>query len=222
MAGVCGKKYILYPKTASMPTYDPRVDAYIEKAPAYAKPILEHLRELVHKACPGVEETIKWRVPFFDYEGSPLFVIAAFKQHCKFGFWKASLLKDPKGLLKVYDKAGMGHLDHITSLKNLPSDKILLAYMKEAIQFNEEGVKLPPRAKSAPKKELPVPALLASALKKNKTAQIVFDGFPASHRKEYIQWIIEAKTEETQQKRVKTTIEWVAEGKQRNWKYMKK
>ena len=205
-----------------MPTYDPRVDTYIDKAPDYAKPILGHLRELVHKACPEVEETIKWQFPFFDYAGSPLCVITAFKQYCKFGFWKASLLKDPKGLLQVFEKAGMGHLDRIASLKDLPADKILLAYIKEAMKLNEEGVKLPPRTKSATKKELPVPAILAAALKKNKRAQTAFENFPPSHRKEYIQWITEAKTEETQQKRVKTTIEWVAEGKQRNWKYMKK
>ncbi len=206
-----------------MPTYDPRIDAYIDKAPAYAKPILEHLRELVHKACPDVEETIKWSMPFFDYKGSPLCVIAAFKQHCKLGFWKASLLKDDrKSLLKVFEKAGMGHLENISSLDGLPADKVLLAYIREAANLNEEGVKLPPRVKSAPKKELPVPAILAAALKKNKRAQTTWEKFPPSHRKEYIQWITEAKTEETQQRRVKTTIEWVMEGKQRNWKYMKK
>ena len=205
-----------------MPTIDPRVDAYIAKAPAYAKPILVHLRQLLHKACPGVEETMKWSMPFFDYKGSPLCVIAAFKQHCKLGFWKASLLKDDGGLLKMFEKAGMGHLENIGSLEDLPADKILLAYIREASRLNEEGVKLPARAKKATIKELPVPAVLASALKKNKKAKAAFEAFPPSHRKEYIQWITEAKTDETQQRRVETAIEWMAEGKSRNWKYMKK
>jgi uncharacterized protein YdeI (YjbR/CyaY-like superfamily) len=205
-----------------MPTIDPRVDAYIAKAPAYAKPILTHLRQLVHKACPGVGETIKWSMPFFDYKGSPLCVMAAFKQYCKLGFWKASLLKDKKDLLQLFEKAGMGHLENIGSLKDLPADKVLLTYIKEAATLNEEGVKLPARAKAGPKKELPVPPSLAAALKKNKKAQTAFEAFPPSHRKEYIQWITEAKTEETQTKRVKTAIEWITEGKHRNWKYMKK
>jgi uncharacterized protein YdeI (YjbR/CyaY-like superfamily) len=205
-----------------MPAIDPRVDAYIAKAPAYAKPILVHLRQLVHKACPGVEETIKWSMPFFDYKGSPLCVISAFKQHCKFGFWKGSLLKDSGELLKMFEKAGMGHLENIRSLEDIPADKTMLSYIKEAAKLNEEGVKLPARAKTAPKKDLPVPAPFAAALKKNKKAQTAFDAFPPSHRKEYIQWIAEAKTDETRDKRVKTAIEWIAEGKARNWKYMKK
>lgn len=205
-----------------MPTIDPRVDAYIAKAPAYARPILEHLRQLIHKGCPAVEETMKWSMPFFDYKGSPLCVIAAFKQYCKLGFWKASLLKDPQGLLKNYEKAGMGHLDSIASLENLPSDKVMLAYIKEAAKLNEDGVKLPPRQKAGPKKALPVPPGLAAALKKSKKAQAAFEGFPPSHRREYIEWITEAKTEETRDKRIKTAIEWMAEGKSRNWKYAKK
>jgi uncharacterized protein YdeI (YjbR/CyaY-like superfamily) len=205
-----------------MPAIDPRIDAYIAKAPAYAKPILGHLRLLVHKACPEVVETMKWSMPFFDYKDSPLCVIAAFKQHCKFGFWKASLLKDTEELLKKYEKAGMGRLEYIHSLEDIPADKVLLAYIKEAGKLNEEGVKLPARPKTAPKKDLPVPPALAAALKKSKKAQTAFDIFPPSHRREYIQWITEAKTEETQTKRVKTAIEWIAEGKARNWKYMKK
>ena len=202
-----------------MPASDPRIDAYIAKSPAYAQPILKHLRQLVHKACPGAEETMKWNAPFFDYKGSTVCVMAAFKQHCKFGFWKASLLKDPAGLLNMYEKAGMGHLKNIASIKDLPADKILLAYIREAAQLNESGVKLPARAKATPKKALPVPPALAAALKKNKKASTAFEAFPPSHRRDYIEWITEAKTEETRDKRLKTAIEWIAEGKSRNWKY---
>ena len=199
---------------------DPRVDAYIKKAAGFAHPILEHLRSLIHKGCPGVKETIKWSFPVFEYEGGILCNMAAFKQHCSFGFWKASLMADPEKILKMREeKTGMGHFDRITSLKDLPSDKILLAYIKEAARLNEEGVKVSRPKPAGPVKELPVPPALLAALKKNKKAQTAFEAFPPSHRKEYIQWITEAKTEPTRDKRIATTLEWLEEGKSRNWKY---
>lgn len=200
---------------------DPRVDAYIAGAAEFARPILQHLRSLVHKACPGVKETMKWSFPNFEYHGAILCNMAAFKEHCSFGFWKASLMKDPEGiLLRKEDKNGMGHFDKIVSRKDLPTDRILLAYIRQAAQLNEEGVKVP-RPRAAPKKELPIPPALAAALKKNKTAQSTFDAFPPSHRREYIEWITEAKTEETRDRRIATTLEWLIEGKSRNWKYKK-
>ncbi|HTI07053.1 MAG TPA: YdeI/OmpD-associated family protein [Puia sp.] len=205
-----------------MATTDPRIDAYIARSAPFARPILQHLRELVHKACPEARETIKWGFPHFEYNGAILCSMAAFKQHSTFGFWKASLMKDPEGILQVADRHSMGHFDRITTLKDLPADKILIAYIKQAALLNEEGVKLPPRPAKAPKKELPVPAELTAALKKNKAAQATFAAFPPSHRYEYIEWITEAKTDETKQKRVATTLEWLTEGKSRNWKYQKK
>ena len=205
-----------------MASTDPRIDAYIAKSADFARPILEHLRKLVHKGCPGVDETIKWSMPFFEFHGSPLCNMSGFKQHCAFGFWNASLLKDPEGILHVRDKNSMGHLDRITSLKDLPADKTLIAYIKEAAALNEKGIKKPSRTPAAPKAELPVPAALATALKKNKKAGAAFEAFAPSHRREYIAWIIEAKTEETRDKRVATTLEWLVEGKSRNWKYQKK
>ena len=204
-----------------MPATDPRVDAYIEKkAVAFARPILIHCRKIIHKACPEVEETIKWGMPFFDYKGSPICCIAAFKEHCTFTFWKAKLMKDPEGILQVAERHAMGNFDRITSLKDLPSDKILTAYIKEAAKLNEEEVKLPPRKKAAPA-ALKVPVDLAAALKKNKQAQTIFDNFPPGKRKDYIEWITEAKTEPTKLKRIETAVEWIAQGKGRNWKYEK-
>jgi uncharacterized protein YdeI (YjbR/CyaY-like superfamily) len=203
----------------AMPNNDPRIDAYIAKAADFARPVLQHLRQLVHKACPDVEETIKWGFPHFGYRGDILCSMAAFKQHCSFGFWKASAMKDPDGILKVTDRHSMGHFEKITSKKDLPSDKSLIAYIKEAARLNEEGVKKPERSKKAPAAALPVPAELAAALKKNKKALAIFDGFPPSHKKEYIEWITEAKTEPTKEKRIATTLEWLTEGKSRNWKY---
>jgi uncharacterized protein YdeI (YjbR/CyaY-like superfamily) len=148
--------------------------------------------------------------------------MAAFKQHCAFGFWKASLLKDPAGVLQRGEESSAGSLGRISSLEDLPADKILLAYIKEAMALNDQGVRLPPREKKAPKKEPPMPPALKAALKKNKLAQVAFEAFPPSHRREYIQWITEAKTDETRLRRVATALEWIAEGKARNWKYERK
>ena len=204
-----------------MAATDARIDAYIAKSADFAKPVLEHIRKLVHKSCPDVQETIKWGMPFFEYAGAILCNMAAFKQHCSFGLWNAPLLKDPEGILQLKDKNAMGHLDRITTVKDLPADKIMMAYIREAASLNAAGVKKP-APKKTPKKELPIPGGLATALKKNKKAQANFDVLPPSHRREYIEWITEAKTEATQEKRIATTIEWVTEGKSRNWKYGKK
>ena len=205
-----------------MATTDPRIDTYIKGSADFARPILEHLRKLIHKACPDVVETIKWSRPFFEYEGGMLCHISAFKQHCAVGFWNAPLLKDPAGVLHIKDKNAMGHFDRITSLKDLPADKVLIALIKEAATLNEQGVKKPAPAKKQAKAPLPVPPALASALKKNKKAADTFAAFPPSHRREYIEWITEAKTDETRDRRIATTLEWLTEGKSRNWKYEKK
>ncbi len=200
---------------------DPRVDAYIAKSQDFAKPILEHLRDLVHKACPEVEETMKWSFPHFDYKGM-MCSMAAFKQHCAFGFWKASLMKDKKLTANAKTETAMGHLGRITSLKDLPNDKVLLSYIKEAKKLNDDGVKLPLKSAAKIKKEVVIPDYFLKAVKKNKTAYKAFESFSPSHKREYVEWITEAKTDETRNKRMATTIEWLSEGKPRNWKYMKK
>jgi len=199
---------------------DSRVDAYIEKAAPFAKPVLIKLRKLIFQACPEAVETIKWSFPNYEAHGSMLCSMAAFKEHCAFGFWKASLLKDPEAILQVKDRNAMGHLDRIGSLKDLPADRILVAYIKEAALLNKNNIKVA-RPKATPKKELSVPKSLAAALKKNKKAAAFFEEFSPSARREYIEWITEAKTEETLSKRLATTIEWLSEGKSRNWKYKK-
>lgn len=204
-----------------MPNTDPRVDAYIAKCAEFAQPILKHIRSLVHKACPEATENIKWSMPFFELNGGIICNMAGFKQHCSLGFWNAPLLKDPAGVLQLKDKNAMGHLDKITSLKDLPADKVLVGLIKEAAKLAEQGVKKPAPAAKAPKAALPEPAALTAALKKNKKAKTTFEGFPPSHRREYIEWITEAKTDATREKRIATTIEWLEEGKDRNWKYRK-
>jgi uncharacterized protein YdeI (YjbR/CyaY-like superfamily) len=200
-----------------MPTTDPRVDAYIDKSAEFAKPILLHLRKIVHQACPEAKETMKWSFPHFDYKGM-LCGMASFKRHCAFGFWKQSLMEESN----FPQKKAMGSLGRITSLDDLPDDKTLTAMVKEAVKLNDEGVKVKKPAKTAEKKELVVPDDLRGALLKNKKANETFDKFTYSHRKEYIEWIEEAKTDATREKRLATTIEWLSEGKARNWKYQRK
>lgn len=197
-----------------------KTDAYIAKAAPFAQPILQHIRELVHRACPHAEEAIKWGFPHFLTHGEILCNMAAFKQHCSLGFWKAAIMEDPKGLLTIMEKASMGHMGKIGSLKDLPPDKTLLSYFREADRLNRDGIKLPAKPASE-KKELETPPALAAALKTNKAAGKVFAGGSYSFRKEYIEWVEEAKTEATRNKRIAQAVEWIAEGKGRNWKYQK-
>ncbi|HEV2352853.1 MAG TPA: YdeI/OmpD-associated family protein [Puia sp.] len=203
-----------------MADHDPRIDAYIAKSAEFARPILRHLRELVHDACPGVTESIKWGMPFFEYSGGVLCNMASFKQHCAFGFWNASLLKDPQAVLQVRNRTSMGHLERITALGDLPSDKTIIALVKEAARLNEQGIKKA-APKREPKLELAVPPALEAALKKNKKAKAYFDGASPSQRREYVEWITEARTDPTRDKRIATAMEWMAEGKSRNWQYKK-
>ena len=195
-----------------MPT-DPRIDAYIERAAPFARPILVHVRALVHQACPGVEETIKWGMPTFMYAGSILCGMAAFKQHASFGFWKHALVV---GEGEPHD--GMGSFGKLTSVDDLPSKRTLLMQIRKAMKLNEDGVKSPPR-RSSSKPQAEMPESLLAALKKNKAAQATFEAFPPSCKREYIEWIAEAKREETRSKRVTQAVGWMAEGKRRNWKY---
>lgn len=200
---------------------DPRVDLYISKSADFAKPILIHLRELIHLACPEVSETIKWSFASFDYMG-PMCSMAAFKQHCAFGFWKASIMKDKTLAKNSESESAMGHYGKITSLNDLPSDKKIIAHIKDAMMLNERGIKLPPKKVTKAKKEIVVPVFFLKELKKNKKAFTVFEAFSPSHKREYVEWISEAKTGETKNRRMETAIEWMSEGKSRNWKYIKK
>jgi hypothetical protein len=212
-------------KTASAASldgaYSPKVDKYIASAAPFAQPILTHIRDLVHKALPEVQEDMKWSMPFFLYRGLMLGNMAAFKQHCSFGLWgkegPANLRADG-----VYDRQAMGQLGKITSLKDLPSDRDLMKYLRAAAAEIDTGARTQnysrPKA-STPKAPPEVPAALRTALMKNKAAATEFAAMPPGCRREYCEWIAEAKRDETREKRVATAIEWIAEGKRRNWKY---
>ncbi|HEY6414126.1 MAG TPA: YdeI/OmpD-associated family protein [Edaphobacter sp.] len=198
--------------------FSPMVDAYIAKAAPFAQPVLEHLRELMHKGCPDVVEEIKWSMPFFVYKGQILGNIAAFKAHCSCNLWgggvAAAMRKDG-----VLSDDGMGKLGKIASVKELPANKVMIGYVKQAAAFIDGGGKTMQRKPKAAKGEAEVPAELAAALKKNKAAGATFAGFSPGCRREYVDWIAEAKRLETREKRVAQAVEWMAEGKQRNWKY---
>ncbi len=202
---------------------DPRIDTYIEKATPFAQPILDHIRSLVHQVCPNVEETMKWSFPHFDYKGAMMCSMASFKNHMAFGFWKASIMEDPYSILQQENRTAMGHLGKIKTMKDLPKDKIMLEYIKQAMILNEQGIKIVKApVKSAPKKEVIVPDYFIKALGKNIKALETFENFSPSHRREYINWITEAKTETTRDKRLATAIEWLSEGKIKDWKYVRK
>jgi uncharacterized protein YdeI (YjbR/CyaY-like superfamily) len=188
-----------------MPNKDPRIDAYLEKTPSFAKPILNRFRKLIHTACPQVEETIKWKAPFFLHKGI-LAAMGSFKHHCAIILWKGRLIP-------IKDRA---KLRRLTSMAEMPSDKILLGYIRKAIELNETGVKAP---KPKKKPDVVVPDYFLAALKKNKKALATFEAFSPSHRREYVQWITEAKREETRVTRIQKAIQQLATGKSLNWKY---
>jgi uncharacterized protein YdeI (YjbR/CyaY-like superfamily) len=196
---------------------DPRVDAYITKSADFAQPILKHLRKLVHKADPDIQEMVKWGMPTFVHDGI-VCGMAAFKQHCALGFWKGKLILDGKG--RRVDDA-MGSFGRITSLKDLPSDAKLLGYIKKAVKLNQEGVKVPAQAK---RKATPlrVPSDLSKALKASSKAAATFKALSTSHRNEYVEWVTGAKQQVTREKRLTTALKWLAEGKNYNWRYEKR
>ena len=199
-----------------MGTRDPRVSAYITDAAPFARPILTHVRKVVHTACPDVEETIKWGMPMFTYHGILCFM-AGFKQHVGFGFWKGGRV------VKARDnRAGsaMGQFGRLTEVGQLPSPRILTRYVREAMRVNEAGTGMPAKkAARRPKPAPRTPADLRAGLEKHARARAAWDASSPSHRREYVQWITEAKRAETRAGRVQTTIEWLTEGKSRNWKY---
>jgi uncharacterized protein YdeI (YjbR/CyaY-like superfamily) len=208
---------------SSTQTLNRKIDAYMAKAQPFAQPILNHLRELVHKGCPMVEETMKWSRPFFEYKGAILCNMSAFKEHCSFGFWGeeiGAVLREAG----VLGRDGMGSLGRITSVAELPPDKQLLGWIRQAAALVDDGQYTSPitarrKVVKAPKPSLEMPAELATALERNKKAAVVFAAFSPSCQREYVEWIAEAKRPETRDKRMETAMEWIAEGKQRNWKY---
>lgn len=200
--------------------HSPSVDQYILKSAEFAHPILEHLRALVHHACPEAKEVMKWSFPIFTYKDKNLCSMAAFKAHCAFTFWNANDLND-NGILEKSERAAMGHLGKIARLEDIPDEDLLIALIQEAMSAIDSGKKAP-RKPAENTKEIEVPKEFADALKADTHLAQQFNRFSPSKKKEYLQWFNEAKTESTKLKRIETAKEWIAEGKSRNWKYEKK
>ena len=192
---------------------DKRIDAYIAKSPEFARPILTRIREIVHEGCPECEETLKWNAPTFMYKDAILCGMVSFKQHCIFHFWKGTLV------VPSADKEGAGgQFGKLTKVSDLPPKKELFGYIKKAMALNEAGIKETKRP-IKPKPALATPKELTAALKKNKAALATFVDFSPSAKREYVEWIVDAKTDDTRAKRIAQAVEWIAEGKKRNWKY---
>ena len=206
-------------------TFDSRIDAYVAKSKPFAQPLLKHLRELVHKACPGVVETIKWSRPFFEYKGVILGNMSAFKEHCSFDFWGEEITAVLRNTA-VQQSDAIGSLGRITRIEELPNDKQMLDLLGKAASFIDSGQYTSPVAARHKVAKVPAPVVEAPpeftrALKANKKASLAFAAFSPSCKREYVEWIAEAKRAETREKRIITAIEWISEGKQRNWKYQK-
>jgi uncharacterized protein YdeI (YjbR/CyaY-like superfamily) len=210
-------------RTLDPGTLNPQIDAYIAKSKPFAQPILNRIREMVHKACPNVVETIKWSRPFFEYRGVILANMSAFKEHCSFGFWGeeiSAVLRD----LKLLQPDAMGSLGRLTRIEDLPTDKQMLSLLRQAVTLIDSGQYTSPIAArhkvvKAPKPAPEAPPEFARALRANKKASAAFAAFSPSCKREYVEWIADAKRAETRDKRIATAIEWISEGRQRNWKY---
>lgn len=192
---------------------DPRIDAYIDnKAADFAKPILRHLRAIIHEACPGCEETLKWSMPSFLYKGKILAGMASFKAHATFGYWSGSQIVDTDGKTP----SAMGQFGRITSVDDLPDRATLIDLTRKAMKLIDDGVK--PDQKSS-KPPFTVPQDLQAAIEQAPAAKATWDAFPPSCKREYVEWVTEAKRDETRTKRLNQTIEQLKEGKRRHWKY---
>ncbi|MGH1518798.1 YdeI/OmpD-associated family protein [Chryseobacterium sp. JK1] len=203
-----------------MEKYSSKIDSYIEKSQDFAKPILNYIRETVHECCPEAEETMKWSFPHFIYKGKNLCAMASFKQHCTFGFWLEKEMKTMQEITQDIEKNSMFSLGKLTRVEDLPSKPQLKKAIQEAIELTDMGVTM---KKAAPSKtDMEVPDDFRTALQENQQALTVFEKASPSFRKEYISWIIDAKTETTRNKRMEQALEWIAEGKGRNWKYERK
>jgi uncharacterized protein YdeI (YjbR/CyaY-like superfamily) len=200
--------------SAALPARDPRVDAYIARSAEFARPILVHLREVVHAACPRVTETIKWGFPHFMYEGM-LCSMAAFKRHCAFGFWKGTLIVEDG----ERDDDAMGHFGRIARVEDLPPKRRLAALVKAAMKLNETGVRGVRRPRQPKRKRVVTPAWFTAALARHARAKQGYAALTASQRREYVEWLADAKREDTREKRLATALEWLADGKDLNWKY---
>jgi uncharacterized protein YdeI (YjbR/CyaY-like superfamily) len=200
--------------------YHPAIDEYINKSEEFARPILLHLRKIIHLACPDVEETIQWSFPNFEYKGQILCSMASFKKHCSFGFWLGAEMEDPENILNKVGNTNMGNFGKIINHNSLPDDNIIIKYIHEAMKLSESGTKKK-TSKIKDKKSLEIPVYIIEFIEKYPKAKVVFNNFSNSCKKEYVQWIEEAKQVSTKLKRLEKAVSMMEEGKEFNWQYKK-
>ena len=196
---------------------DPRIDAYIDRQAEFAKPILSRLREMVHQACPETEETLKWSAPAFLYKGEILGIMAAFKAHAVFNLWRGKQVTGEA----AGEEPAMGQFGRMTSIDDVPDRETFGALIRKAMALADSGVKAPREKKNAPNPPPETPEDLRAALAANATAAATFEGFSPSARRDYVEWVTEAKQAATRERRIAQAVEWMAEGKKRHWKYEK-
>lgn len=192
---------------------DPRIDTYIANAQPFARPILERVRERVHAVLPGAEETTKWSMPAYTLDGKIVLMTAAFKAHAALNFWRGQELRGESA-----NADAMGQFGKLESVDDLPPDAELDRLIRQAAEL-AKSAPAPRKPKHAPKPEPAMHADFAAALAKADKAKATFDAFPPSCRREYVEWIADAKRDETRARRIATAVEWLSEGKKRNWKY---
>jgi uncharacterized protein YdeI (YjbR/CyaY-like superfamily) len=203
-----------------MSQFNPQFDEYIEKSADFAKPIMAYLRQIIHETCPEVEEIMKWAIPHFDYKGDMMCILAAYKNHCSFSLYKAELMNDAEIIASVKAGQKMGYMDKVKSLSDLPARETLVAYIKEAMVLNENGVKKAKPVAEKPK-VIEIPDYFSEILAAMPQVKEIFESKSQSFRKDYLVWITDAKTEATRQKRIEQSLEWIAAGKGRFWQYEK-
>jgi len=197
-------------------------DEYLERCEPFAAPILARIRKAMHQACPEIEETMKWNAPHFEHHGL-IAGVAAFKRHVRLIFWRGKELTAPAGSFARVGRTGMGAL-RLEQLSDLPPQRVLVKYAKQAAKLNESAARAPQRgtgrtAARRAQRPISAPRDLAAALRKNARARCTFDDFSATHRREYVEWIEAAKRDTTRASRIEQAVAWMAEGKSRNWKY---
>jgi uncharacterized protein YdeI (YjbR/CyaY-like superfamily) len=194
---------------------DARVDAYIARAQPFARPILDHVRERVHSVLPEAEETLKWGAPAVTLDGKIVLILAAFKVHAALNFWRGQELRG-----EAASSEAMGQFGKLKSVADLPPDSELDRLIREAAELSRSAP-TPRKVKHEAKAEPQLHPDFAAALDKAPKAKAVLDGFSPSARREYLDWVADAKRDETRASRIATAVEWLSEGKKKNWKYEK-
>lgn len=200
---------------------DKRIDAYIARAKPFAQPVLRHVRAVVHEGCADVEETIKWGFPHFYFNKKPLVGMAAFKEHAALNFWRADQIPALKALRLSTEKKGMGTLGRLTAVSDLPPKKTLVSWVRTAARLATTDVAVAMSTPKKVRKVLRAPSVFVAAIKKNKKAWAAYSAFSQTAKNDYIEWIVEAKTDATRERRMAEAVRWMADGKTRNWKYQR-